>query len=130
MKKWLLVIMVSLFLWGCQSVDSTEIIQNEPELISPEEAKAMMDANDSIILVDVRTLSEYQSGHIEGALLLPLDTISTQAESVIPDKEAVYIIYCRSGNRSSQAVSLLYSMGYISLYDLGGIIDWPYDIVT
>ncbi len=130
MKKWLLVIMVSLFLWGCQSVDSTEIIQNEPELISPEEAKAMMDANDSIILVDVRTLSEYQSGHIEGALLLPLDTIATQAESVIPDKEAVYIIYCRSGNRSSQAVSLLYSMGYISLYDLGGIIDWPYDIVT
>ena len=130
MKKWLLVIMVSLFLWGCQSIDSTGVVQNEPELISPEEAKAMMDANDSIILVDVRTLSEYQSGHIEGALLLPLDTIEAQAESVIPDKEAVYIIYCRSGNRSSQAVSLLYSMGYISLYDLGGIIDWPYDIVT
>jgi len=89
-----------------------------------------MEENEDVILVDVRTLEEFAAGHIEGAILLPLASISAQASTVIPDKKAIYIIYCRSGNRSAQAVDLLVEMGYETLYDMGGIIDWPYGTVT
>jgi len=101
-----------------------------PTKISAETAKEMLDQNSEIILVDVRTKSEYDEGHIEGALLLPLDTISEDAQDKIPNKNKIYIIYCRSGNRSNTASNLLTSMGYAFVYDMGGIIDWPYEIVS
>ncbi|PKL01401.1 MAG: rhodanese-like domain-containing protein [Tenericutes bacterium HGW-Tenericutes-1] len=90
----------------------------------------MMDDNPEIILVDVRTQSEFDEGHIEGAILLPLDTLSSNAQKVLKDKSAIIIVYCRSGNRSATAVDLLYDLGYANLYDMGGIIYWPYGIVN
>jgi len=99
------------------------------EVISATEAKTMLDNDDSIILLDVRTQSEYDTEHIAGATLLPLDQISANASDVIPDKNATYIVYCRSGNRSNQASQILVDLGYSSIYDMGGIINWPYDTV-
>jgi phage shock protein E len=49
---------------------------------------------------------------------------------MIPDKEATYIIYCRSGNRSATAAQQLIDLGYQNVYDMGGIIDWPYETET
>ncbi|MBN2876778.1 MAG: rhodanese-like domain-containing protein [Bacilli bacterium] len=98
--------------------------------ISPQEAKSMMDNDSSIVLVDVRTAEEYNDEHIPSAILLPLDTIQANASKVLPDKNATYIIYCRSGNRSADASSQLASMGYKNIYDMGGIIYWPYDTVS
>ncbi len=98
-------------------------------VISAAEGKAMMDADDTIVLIDVRTQAEYNEEHIPGALLLPLDTIESNAETFIPNKELTYIIYCRSGNRSQQASIILIDLGYEHIYDMGGIIDWPYDTV-
>jgi len=98
-------------------------------MITAEEAKARLDKEDGIILVDVRTEEEYKEEHIQGAILLPLDTIETDGETVLPDKEGIYFVYCRSGNRSATASAQLVEMGYQHIYDLGGIIDWPYDTV-
>lgn len=96
--------------------------------ISQEEAKKMMDEQ-SVIVVDVREQSEYEQGHIPGALLLPLGTISDKtAAEVIPNKEEIALIYCRSGRRSKMAAEMLSGLGYTNLYEFGGIITWPYEI--
>ncbi len=97
--------------------------------ISPKDAKEIMDNEESIVL-DVRTKDEYDQGHIEGAVLLPVDEISSKAEEVLKDKKAKILVYCRSGNRSATSEYTLIKMGYENVLDFGGIIDWPYEIVT
>ena len=103
--------------------------QNTYQQISQEEAKQRMDEQDVIIL-DVREVDEYDSGHIPGAVLLPLGTIDKDsAAAVIPDKNSVVLVYCRSGNRSKQASSILAELGYTGIFEFGGINTWPYEIV-
>lgn len=97
--------------------------------ITSEEAKNMMDQEDSIIIVDVRTQEEYDAGYIEGAVLIPDFDIEATAESLLPDKDATILVYCRSGRRSALAAQKLVELGYQNIYDFGGIIDWNYDIV-
>lgn len=96
--------------------------------ISAEEAKKMLDANHNIILLDVRSEEEYNAKYIPGATLLPLPEIGSKAATVLPDKNAVILVYCRSGARSRNASYQLVSMGYSQVYDIaGGISSWPYD---
>lgn len=128
MKKLGLILFLLIALVSC--AEATTIEQNEPRLINATTGKTMIDENPDIILVDVRTQSEFDEGHIEGALLLPLDSISSNAQKVLKDKTAIIIVYCRSGNRSATAIDLLYDLGYANLYDMGGIINWPYGIVN
>jgi len=96
--------------------------------ITPADAKALMDS-ETVIVLDVRTQSEYDSGHIKNAVLLDSIDVSAKAASVLPDKKAAILVYCRSGNRSAASSKLLIEMGYTKVMDFGGIIDWPYDIV-
>lgn len=97
--------------------------------IDADTAIEMMASGDPYVLVDVRTEEEYAEGHIEGALLLPLDQLETLSEEQLPDKDATILVYCRSGNRSAQASALLVELGYTQIYDFGGIMDWPGEIV-
>jgi len=128
MKTFFVVTALSFLMVACSgNANSTEAIS---EKITAAEAKSMLDSDPDIIILDVRTQSEYAEGHLAGAVLLPVTEIATLAASTIPDKNATYLIYCRSGNRSAQAIDLLEDLGYRVLYDFGGIIDWPYDIVT
>ncbi len=103
---------------------------SEYQKITAEQAKSMMDADKSVLVIDVRTQEEYAQGHISGALLIPNETITDQPPEQLGDKDAVILIYCRSGNRSEQAALKLLDMGYTQVYDFGGIIDWPYETVT
>lgn len=96
--------------------------------ISQQEAKDKM-AQDDVVILDVRTAAEYQTGHIPNAVLLPVDTVKTQAESMLPDKEQTLLVYCRSGNRSATASKYLIALGYQNVFDFGGINTWPYEIV-
>jgi len=98
--------------------------------ISPEDAKKMMDENSSYIILDVRTDAEYKDKHIPDAILIPNDQIKDRAETELPDKNALIFVYCRSGVRSSNASHALVDMGYTNIYDIGGIINWPYDTVS
>lgn len=95
--------------------------------ITPSEAKRRLNSEKGIVLLDVRTAEEYAERHIPGAVLLPVGEIPERAKTVIPDKGAVYFVYCRSGNRSAYASEQLVKMGYSNVSDLGGIIDWPYE---
>ena len=95
------------------------------EQISPQEAKARMDKETDVIILDVRTQEEYDSGHIKNAVCLPNEEILSEPE-ILPDKSQQIMVYCRSGNRSKQAAQRLADMGYENVLEFGGILDWPY----
>ncbi len=98
--------------------------------ISPREAKSLLSADSSVVLLDVRTPEEYAEEHIPGAKLLPYDEITgATAAKAIPDKTTAVIVYCRSGRRSEIAVNALGKLGYRNVRDLGGINEWPYETV-
>ena len=97
--------------------------------VSATEAKEMMDTNESFILLDVRNQDEFDEGHIEGALLIPVNQIAELAQELLPDKDIIILVYCRSGRRSVDASQQLVELGYTRVVEFGGIIDWPYDIV-
>jgi len=99
-------------------------------LISASEAKEKIDNYPDAIILDVRNRNEFLSGHIPGAILLPEFEIAENAEIVLPDMDALILVYCRSGVRSRNAVVLLVSLGYTNVYDFGGILNWPYEIVV
>ena len=102
--------------------------ENSYQQITQEAAKEMMDTQEVVIL-DVREQHEYDSGHIPGALLLPVGTITEDTvDAVIDELDTVVLVYCRSGNRSKTASQALADLGYTNVYEFGGINDWPYEI--
>lgn len=96
--------------------------------ITPDEAKRIMDSGEEYVLLDVREQSEYDEGHIPGAILIPYTEIEEKAESMIPDKNKQILVYCRSGRRSKIASEALLKLGYTDIKEFGGIIDWKYEI--
>ena len=98
--------------------------------VSAQEAKKLMDESEGYIILDVRTKEEFDSGHIKGATLISDDQIGKLAEIMLRDKDQLIFVYCRSGRRSKNASAELASMGYSNIIEFGGIIDWPYEVVT
>lgn len=107
-----------------------ESTQAQYHKITAEEAKTRIDSGDAITIVDVRTQEEFDEAHIEGAILVPNETIGDKAPKQLEDKAAEILVYCRSGRRSREAAEKLVALGYTAVYDFGGIIDWPYDTVS
>lgn len=124
MKRIIPFLLSILLLTGCSGGAS----DGSYEQIAQEAAKEMMDTQEVIVL-DVREQSEYDSGHIPGAVLLPVGSIDEEtAAAVIPEKDSTVLVYCRSGNRSKTASSTLAGLGYTNIYEFGGINTWPYEI--
>lgn len=98
--------------------------------ISAEEGKQLMEELESYVLIDVRSADEFAGGHIEDAVLIPANEIAERAEKELPDKDMPIFVYCRSGARSANAAATLAGLGYTTVYDLGGIISWPYGITN
>ena len=127
MKRILPLFLLLLLLTGCGGTASNDSSDSSYQQISQEEAKDMMDSQD-IIILDVREQDEYDSGHIPGAVLLPVGTIDEEtAAEVIPEKDSTVLVYCRSGNRSKTASSALVKLGYTNIYEFSGINTWPYE---
>lgn len=98
------------------------------ETITVEQAMELMESESDCMVLDVRTKEEYDEGHIPGAVLLPDYEILSRAQEVLPEKDAVVLVYCRSGRRSALAAQSLAQLGYTQVKDFGGIIDWMYGI--
>lgn len=81
-----------------------------------------VDTSATHLLVDVRTPEEFADGHIAGSVNIPLQVLNTRMIEIPTDIPVV--IYCRSGNRSGQAMQILADADYTQIYDLGGIIEW------
>ena len=114
MKKIFSFVIIVLLLCACES---------KYKVISTNEALELIDNGAKII--DVRTVEEYNDGHIKGAINIPLDEIDTINYS----HEQALIVYCASGVRSLDAVKKLADMGYTNLYNLdGGLLNWGSDL--
>lgn len=123
----LIVVLTAVCLFGCEE-ESDEVKVIEYEQINAEQAKQIMDSESGYIIIDARTLEEFNEGHIKGAILIPEYEISQRAESELLDKDQLILVYCRSGRRSKIASQALVGLGYTNVKEFGGIIDWPYEI--
>ena len=125
MKRIFPLMLAMLFvLTGCGGTAA----ENTYQQITQEEAKNMMDTQEAIVL-DVREQDEFDTGHIPGAVLLPVGTITKDtADAVIPELDSVVLVYCRRGNRSKKASQALVDLGYTGIYEFGGINTWPYEV--
>ena len=134
-RRWNFIILAAILLLltacssGGQVMDGEDMVRSYTQ-ISQEEATQMMEQDGTQIIVDVRTQEEYDSGHIPGAICIPNESIGTEHPEELPDLDQVILVYCRSGNRSKQAAQKLFDMGYINVYEFGGINDWTGEVVT
>ncbi|MGN1328772.1 MAG: rhodanese-like domain-containing protein [Eubacterium sp.] len=130
----LAIIMIVTVFAGCtqktnkEQTEATQMNIGTYYQIPQDEAKRIMDEESDYIIVDAREQSEYDEGHIKGAIVIPYTEIEQKAEEMLPDKEQLILVYCRSGRRSKIAAQSLADMGYTNVKEFGGIIDWQYDI--
>lgn len=126
MKKIIIVVMIMILVSGCNSnnnkVDNTT---NSINSITTKEVNTIVKEEKDYIIIDVRTKEEYESGHIKGAINIPVDAIN----SIDIDKTKKIIVYCKSGKRSNNAANILLNKGYKYIYDMGGINNWQYEVV-
>lgn len=95
------------------------------KMVSMSEGIEIAKNNPDAIIVDVRHDDEYKAGHIPEAVLLTMETITEEtAAKVLPDKNQMILIYCRSGRRSKIAAQTLLELGYTNLIEFGGILDY------
>ena len=121
MKKFLILFFCICLLSGCGSEKNTK---QDSYSVNYMEAKEKI-INDGAILLDVRSEEEYNVKHIDGASLLPLDKIDSDSiAAIVNDKDSPIIVYCKSGNRSHQALLKLQELGYSKVYDLGAMSNW------
>ena len=114
MKKVIIIILLSLCICGC-----SETQEKADNVIKDQEYINNIVLDNEYVIVDVRSLDEYNEGHIKGAINIPYDTID---ENIELDKNKIIFVYCRSGNRSNIAYTNLTSLGY-KVYDLGAITE-------
>jgi phage shock protein E len=118
MKKVFALIASLLLLAGCSSSAAGVTNMNVSEF-----SKKITEAG--VITVDVRTPGEFMTGHIQGAQNIDFESGNFENEISTLDKNGTYAVYCRSGNRSGQAVAIMHDAGFHNVYNLnGGIIDW------
>ena len=101
--------MITLSIFGltaCGGNSSDENSGATYEQISAKEVKEIMDTENDYIIIDARTEAKFAEGHIEGAILIPECEIATRAEKEISDKDALILVYCRSGRRGRHKLSL------------------------
>ncbi len=133
MKRIFLVILLGgLLMCGCSSSNhQVKVHENKPvdiSSISVAKVKEIVDHYEdyeNVAIIDVRSETEFKEGHIEGAINIPLDIL----ENIDMPKDEEIIVYCHSGRRSNLAANTLKKLGYENVFDMGGITDWPYDIV-
>ena len=128
-KGLIIMLLISLSLFGMTACDGENGKVSTYEQITAEQAKTIMDTEKDYIIIDARTKEEFAEGHIENAILIPEYEIKDRAEKELPDKDALLLVYCRSGRRSKIASEELVKLGYTNVKEFGGIIDWPYKTV-
>jgi phage shock protein E len=116
-KKIVALIASALLLAGCSSSPSA-IDLSVTEFLAKT-------AESGVVTLDVRTPGEFAEGYIEGARLIDFQSGNFENEIATLDKNATYAVYCRSGNRSGQAVKVMQDAGFTNVFNMnGGVIEW------
>ena len=97
--------------------------------ITADQLKELIEIHANTLILDVRTLDEYNSGHIPTAVSLHLYELEERIESVAPNKKQHIVLYCLKGVRSKKAYLTLQELGYTNVDIFGSIANWPYPLV-
>ena len=89
--------------------------------INNDDFQNIIKSNKNALILDVRTVGEFRSGHIKNAKNIPVQELSSQLKNLDTYKDDDIIVYCASGGRSSSAANILSKNGFNKVYDLGGI---------
>jgi rhodanese-related sulfurtransferase len=131
MKRIILLAVVLLaLLCGCAPQNEGESEKMTYTQISMDKAIEMMESESGYIILDVRTVEEFNDRHIPGAICVPNESIGTEPIAELPQKDQLILVYCRSGRRSKEAAEKLAAMGYSNIYEFGGILDWTGETVS
>lgn len=125
-NKFIFCLIMSIILLGGCAKEGEKAMYKQ---ISQDEAKQIMDEEQDVMILDVRTEEEYAEGHIPDAICIPNETIDENVSALLTDENQTILVYCRSGNRSKQAAQKLANLGYTDIREFGGITTWQYDIV-
>jgi rhodanese-related sulfurtransferase len=118
MKKVIAMLASVLLLAGCAS-GATGVTNMNVKDFSKKTAES------GVVILDVRTPGEFMTGHIQDAQNIDFESGSFESQIESLDKNGTYAVYCRSGNRSGQAVKVMQDAGFKNIYNLdGGVIDW------
>ena len=102
--------------------------------VSVDILKKAMDTKEDFILLDVRTIDEYQRGHIAQSVHIPLDQLPQKIMKIVPNKSEKVYVYCLSGSRSAVAVDWMTKQGYTNTHDVShGLMAWRvkyYPLIT
>lgn len=107
MKKFMLLIGLVLVMLGCTQTQTQTQIQTQTQ-------------TQSAIWIDVRTVQEYEAGHLPTAVNIPFDVIADNISAVTTDKNAPIHLYCKSGRRAGVALETLSALGYTNVTNEGG----------
>jgi rhodanese-related sulfurtransferase len=110
MKKIIIFLVSIIFISGCTS----PLVKQ----MNVSQTKTFLNSNNDVLIIDVRTKEEYDLGHIDGAILIPYDQISTKLEELESYKDKPILVYCRTKNRSSVAIDVLKENGFTNLYQM------------
>jgi phage shock protein E len=107
-------------------VTAAEVTASGIQVVQPDDAAATIAASpDGLVILDVRTPEEFAEGHIDGAVMIDFYRDDFAAELANLDPDVPYVLYCRSGNRSSQAREMMAQLGFTTVNDVeGGVIAW------
>lgn len=113
------IVLIALSLFTCKS--QSDSIHS----ISVDEAKTMIEGNDQLIIVDARTPEEFADGHLDGAINVDVKADDFTEQILKMSKEESYLVYCRSGKRSTKASNIMADQGFKTLYNMdGGYLAW------
>ncbi len=98
--------------------------QSQVTLINVQETQRRAAADSTVVLLDVRTPSEFEAGHIANALLIPVQELEQRIGELEAYRAKTVIAYCRSGNRSGVAAGILGKHGYTAVNMEGGVLQW------
>lgn len=117
LRKFLLLPILILIVSGCGTANSYQHL-------TPSEAAEIIQNDKSALILDVRTLDEYEKKHIPNSVLLPIDEIKKGNLSTLKDKNQKILIYCWTGRRAEKAAEILVENGYQNVYEFGGLVEW------
>lgn len=117
-----LVAAISVFAAACSSGSATQVI----ELVSPAKAaEVIAEQPDGLVVLDIRTPEEFAEARLADAIMVDYYASDFADQLDRLDKDVPYVLYCRTGNRSSDAVKTMKSLGFAEVYEIdGGIVNW------
>jgi rhodanese-related sulfurtransferase len=117
-----LILALSVLVTACSSSTDTQSIQ----LVSPADAaQVIADDPAGLVILDIRTLDEFDEARLADAIMVDFYAADFADQLDALDKNVPYVMYCRTGNRSSDAVKTMKDLGFVEVYEIdGGIVNW------